>query len=331
MKVLFIERRPYATPSIERVFTQVAKDLRELGFEVAFEKLPFASSLAGVIGNLVFFRPQKADVYHLTGDGGYLLLKLPARKTVFTIHDMIALHTRRGIKRRILKWLFFGIPAKRARWITAVSYATRKELERHYDDLKGKIRIIPNPLIEGFVPAAEDRPSRDGVTVLQVGTAPNKNLPRLIEAMQGTGAHLRVIGYLSGEIRELLEENQVDFTNTERLSDEHVVAEYQKAATVTVCSTYEGFGLPIIEAQAVGTPVVASNISPMTEVAGDGAIFVKPNDPGSIREGILSVLNDEQTRRSVVERGFENVVRFRAANIAEQYAHLYREVIEKSQ
>ena len=89
-------------------------------------------------------------------------------------------------------------------------------------------------------------------------------------------------------------------------------------------STYEGFGLPILEAQATGRPVITSNVLSMPEVAGDSACLVDPFDVSSIRKGILKVINDPAYREKLIKRGFENVKRFQPDKIAEQYADIYR-------
>jgi glycosyltransferase involved in cell wall biosynthesis len=95
---------------------------------------------------------------------------------------------------------------------------------------------------------------------------------------------------------------------------------------VVFASTYEGFGMPIVEANATGRPVVTSNIGPMPEVAGSAACLVDPFDCSSIREGIVRVIGDADYRSHLVAGGFENVKRFQADVIAAQYAAVYREV-----
>ncbi len=85
-------------------------------------------------------------------------------------------------------------------------------------------------------------------------------------------------------------------------------------------STYEGFGLPILEAQAMGRPVVTSNIMSMPEVAGDGACLVDPCDVTILHQVLLRVINDSSYRNTLVRNGFENVKRFRSKKIA---AHIW--------
>jgi glycosyltransferase involved in cell wall biosynthesis len=99
---------------------------------------------------------------------------------------------------------------------------------------------------------------------------------------------------------------------------------------VIFASTYEGFGLPIIEANAVGRPVVTSDIYSMPEVAGDAACLVNPFDVSNIRTGVLRVIQDESYRRKLIENGFKNVERFKPNAIAQQYLELYKELFRKS-
>jgi len=91
-------------------------------------------------------------------------------------------------------------------------------------------------------------------------------------------------------------------------------------------STYEGFGLPIVEANAVGRPVITSNVCSMPEVAGDAAFLVDPFDVEDIRRGVLLLINDSHLRRDLVRRGFLNVRRFSIESVATQYRSLYDEL-----
>ncbi len=94
-------------------------------------------------------------------------------------------------------------------------------------------------------------------------------------------------------------------------------------------STYEGFGLPIVEAQATGRPVVTSDTLSMPEVAGDAACLVDPFNVESIRNGILKVIQDTGYREQLVQNGLKNVERFKPESVAMQYLALYRELVNK--
>ena len=105
-----------------------------------------------------------------------------------------------------------------------------------------------------------------------------------------------------------------------------IMAAYRRCDLVLFASTHEGFGLPILEAQATGRPVITSNCSSMPEVAGDAACLVDPFDVAAIRAGLERVIRDASFRTELLRRGYINVRRFSAQRIAAQFAELYREI-----
>jgi glycosyltransferase involved in cell wall biosynthesis len=109
-----------------------------------------------------------------------------------------------------------------------------------------------------------------------------------------------------------------------RLTDEELVAAYRRSDMVVFASLYEGFGLPILEAQAMGRPVITSNFGAMREAAGDGALLVNPYSVEEIRAAILRIKNEPGLREELVQQGRENAERFRADAIASKYAQIYR-------
>jgi glycosyltransferase involved in cell wall biosynthesis len=137
---------------------------------------------------------------------------------------------------------------------------------------------------------------------------------------------LNVIGKLTAVQQELLRRCGINYNNIPRATDIQVLDSYRTCDLVAFASTYEGFGLPILEAQATGRPVITSNLSSMPEAAGSAACFVDPLNVESIRAGILRVWHDAAYRQNLVEAGFENVKRFRPEAIAAKYAGLYEEL-----
>jgi glycosyltransferase involved in cell wall biosynthesis len=330
-RINFIERRVLEGVSIEKVFRQIAANLSKDKFEFWFEKMPFLNDTAGTLKNLIFFRKTKADIYHITGQVHYIGILLPKEKTVLTIHDAGILHIRSGLRRYVLKKLFFDLPLARLKYITAVSEATKQEVISNTNCRPEKIRVIENPLEELFTTFTGPKNNFNSQcpTILQIGTAPNKNLKNLLRSIEGLDCNLRIIGNLSGEIRNELEEKEIKYQNLIDLNSEEIKKEYENADILTFCSTFEGFGLPIIEAQAMKTPVITSNISPMKEVAGGAAELIDPSDHKSMRNGFLKIINDEQYRKELVSKGEKNVLRFQAKQIAGLYEKLYEEIINK--
>ena len=325
-RILFIERKPSLFVSIEKVFRSIASSLDRERFSYAFQQASYSNDLVSVVKNLLFFRTEPADIFHVTGHTHYLALLLPVERTVLTIHDLGFLHTRRGIRRYILKKLLLDWPVKRLKYVTAVSEATKSEIIQNLPSAASKIRVIANPVGDQYVNNAPKEFNATCPVILQLGTMDNKNVPNLIRSLDGIDCKLRIIGPLSDKIKNALEHSNIDLENIEKLDDDEIVEAYREADIIAFCSTFEGFGLPIIEGQAMQKPVVTSNISPMLEVAGYAAEFVDPHDTASIRTGIRSIIEDPENRARLIELGVKNAKRFDAKAIALMYAELYDEV-----
>jgi glycosyltransferase involved in cell wall biosynthesis len=159
---------------------------------------------------------------------------------------------------------------------------------------------------------------------LQVGTPSNKNLPRVIEACDWLPVTLVIIGKLRPEQSEALAKFNVQYENRFDLDRAALVDEYRRADAVILASTYEGFGLPITEAQAVGRPVITSNVCSMPEAAGGAAILVDPLKVSEIRAAIQKLIDDPAYCNELVERGYANVTRYAPERIAADFANVYR-------
>jgi glycosyltransferase involved in cell wall biosynthesis len=153
---------------------------------------------------------------------------------------------------------------------------------------------------------------------------------RLVQALQGIPCTLDIVGPIDESLAKLLQEAGVHYRAYGRLSDDELVQRYREADVISFVSTYEGFGMPIVEAQCVERVCVTSNCSSMPEVAGDGACLVDPLDVASIRAGFLRVIGDEEYRRSLIEAGGLNRLRFDAQKIADDFLRVYQLVFEES-
>jgi glycosyltransferase involved in cell wall biosynthesis len=217
------------------------------------------------------------------------------------------------------------MPVKRCDVVVAISEKTKSDVCRLTGCCQNKVVVIPNPVSTEFryseKPFDSARP-----TVLQVGTRYNKNVMRLIEAVKGLGVRVLFIGNVTKAQEHALVGYGVEWEQRSNLADAEVACAYRESDIVTFVSCSEGFGLPIVEAQATGRPVLTSDRSPMREVAGGGARLVDPGDVGSIRRAIIELIENPETRNELVRKGRENVARFQAMRVAEQYAELYRSV-----
>lgn len=325
---MFMRKPLRAQHSIERLFSEIRKHLPP---DIACTPHMCAHQSIGLWRRIVITLEaafRQAEVNHVTGDVHFITLFMRRKSTILTIHDLASLDRLTGLKRWLFRLLWLRTPTQRSRIITVISYATRDHVQRELGDISADIRVVPDCLCDGFDPYPKPF-NTECPTVLLIGSSPNKNFHRVAQALHGIPCNLRVIGRLTPELAETLVRYEISYTSDFQLTDQAVIEEYRKCDLLVFASTSEGFGLPILEAQAVGRPVITSNVSSMPEVAGDGAELVDPFDTGSIRAGVLRVISDEQRRKELVERGFSNARRFSAAAVAEQYAELYREVAQR--
>jgi len=332
-KILFIERKfwkkNFLAFSIEKIYEQIAKKLPAEKFETSFIKVPYGNSFVEMLKNLLIFKKPQADIYHITGQVHYLALTSPKQTTVFTIHDLEFLKIRTGLRRFLIKKIYLDLPIQRLKYITTVSEATKQEILAMTNFSEEKIRVIENPLQEQYLTRGEKKAfNKDFPLILQVGIAHNKNIPNLIKALKGINCRLRIIGNLPEDLLLELNASGINYENAFGLTDSEMKAEYENADIVAYCSTNEGFGLPIIEGQAMQTPVITSNISPLKEVSGGAAFLANPHDISSMKKGILKIINDDDFRETIVNKGLENVKRFEPDFIAGLYEDLYREILK---
>lgn len=311
--------------SVERLFGDVRRAMPD-DIRVHLEMCRFKSK--GILNRLrdaLAARRVRTGIHHVCGDVHYLAWFLPRDRTILTVLDCVALERHSGLKRWVFWFFWFWWPLQRATCVTVISTFSGESLRRWVDYPAQRIHVIPPTLSDEFQRSSW-KPGARRPRLLQVGTGPNKNLGRVVEALAGIEATLSIVGTPDEVLRLRMDELGVDYEVHSHLSDEALVEEYRKADLVVFASTYEGFGLPIIEAQATGRPVVAGNVCSMPEAAGDAACMVDPFDVADIRRGILRILEDPEYARLLVERGLENAERFRAPRIAEAYAEVYREV-----
>jgi len=323
---LFLRYRAGQNFSIERLFDAVVSALPADRYVVTRHVCPFKSE--GIIRRLaliVWAAFRQGDVNHITGDVNFLGLMMRRSRTLLTIHDSASMRRLTGWSRRLYRLFWLRLPVRRAARVTVISNETLHETRSYVDADPAKFAVIPNCTPLGI--AARPRTFGESPPrLLAVGTHQNKNLERVIEALAGVACVLVVIGELSEQQRTLVARHAVAVENHVAVDDDAIAEHYRNADAVVFVSTYEGFGLPIIEAQAMGRPLITSRRSPMSEVAGTGACLVDPESVPEIRSAILRVLRDADYRASLVAAGFANVKAYSPAEVAKQYAAVYEEL-----
>ena len=294
--------------------------------KVIITELPYAGASPRVIlRNNKFARSKQAEINHITGDCHYLALAFK-NKSILTIHDVKSALYGNFIQQLYVKLFWFWLPALFVKRITVISKFTKYELEIIIPFAKNKIRVIHNP-INSVLKQVPYQFQSKCPEILFIGTKSNKNLEQSLTAIKDLNCEAVIIGKLSIGQKELLEQYHIIYKNKLDLTYEEVVECYHRCDLVCFISTYEGFGMPIIEAQAIGRPIITSNLGAMREVSNGTACEVDPNDVNAIKESIKKILEDEKYRQQLIKDGLHNVKRFQPKLIAGQYIDLYKEVL----
>ena len=256
-------------------------------------------------------------------------------RLVITVHDLAFRRFPETAPHATRRWLArIDHALERASRIIAVSEATRQDLIELYSVAPDRIVVVPHgvdhsvfrPVPPDDVVRATRRLGVTGPYLLYLGgIEPRKNLPRLIEAFARLPTNGRPDLVVAGSgvawnpegtnlLRAALDRQTIDVR--QRVLLPGYVADADRAALLSGAealvypSLYEGFGLPVLEAMACGTPVVASNRPALPEVAGDSALLVDPEDPHQLAQAIERVLSDQRLRRVLHQRGLERAARF---------------------
>jgi glycosyltransferase involved in cell wall biosynthesis len=274
-----------------------------------------------------------ADIFH---SPDFALAPVRRARTVLTVHDLTFAMRPECAVPSLRRYLGRVVPRSvgRADRVVADSKATAGDLMRLYDVPSGRLEVIYSAADERFhpLPAAEAEALLDGLHVprpfiLTVGTLePRKNIARLVDVFLSLDLphHLVVVGgrgWLYGDLLAKLRHPRI--LVPENVSDSRLVALYNLAGFFVYPSLYEGFGIPVLEAMACGTPVAASNTSSLPEVVGQAGLTFEPEDTAAIAAALRQLAFDAALRDDLQSAGQEQAAKFSWAASARQLHALY--------
>lgn len=269
------------------------------------------------------FKKTKADLF--IGTDGYLSVASKI-KTLSVFHDINFEHYPEDVPffNRLFYRHYFPIYAQTAARIAAVSEFTKNDVVEKYKIDARKIDLVYNGVSEQFIPLSADEiiQVRNKFTqgqpyFLFVGSLhQRKNISNMLKAFdeykKSASSPVKMVlagakRWWTDEMEMTLEQMQFksDVIFTGRVNFDDLCRITAGALAMTYVSTFEGFGIPIIEAMRSGVPVITSNVTSMPEVAGNAALLCDPFSVSSIAESMMKIANDEQLRKTLIEAGLK--------------------------
>lgn len=277
---------------------------------------------------------SKLDIFFSLGHYGPRFSKIPYAITIF---DLSYLHFPKLFNKddlfQLVNWSKYSIA--KSRHIFAISESTKSDIIKNYKVDQSKITVtymgynqkLFKPQSKSDIDLVKTKYKIEGDYIIFVGTLqPRKNIERLIEAFVGLQSEtlkLVIVGrkgwmynQIFEKVKDLNIENKVIFTDFVPELDLPSLISGAKAYVLP--SLWEGFGIPVIETQACGTPVVVSNTSSLPEIVGDSGVLVDPASTKSIKEGIEKILKNPTFASELSEKGLKNAQRFSWSKCAQQ-------------
>ncbi len=338
-----VKELPLLDPAVAWIVIQSRKDLRTLagGRRVnAWTPCHHRLERWALGGELL---PHRLGLLH---SPDFIPPRFGAGRTVITVHDLNFVHFPQFLTADSLRYYAGQIEwaIDRADHILADSHQTRQDLLQYLNAPPDKVTTVHLAADEQFRPLSDlpvlQRYRLSPGYILFVGTLePRKNIPTLLAAyrilLDRNATELPLVlvgrrGWLAEGIFETLDALQLD-RQVRILDDvmglESLVQLYNGAGLLVIPSFYEGFGLPVLEAMACHTPVLAADRGSLPEIVGEAGLLINPEDPDELAAAIERILRDDLLRADLIEKGRVQAAKFTWAETARQTLQVYRQVL----
>jgi|TARA_B100000242_G_scaffold292789_1_gene269010 glycosyltransferase involved in cell wall biosynthesis len=311
--------------SIENFYLDIFKKYKNENYVFKFKYCPVISKgFFRRVYLIIWSYFNQGDINHILGDINFICLLMKKKKTINTILDLYSLKRLSGIKKIIFKIFWLKLPLKKSRLIITISNKIKTELIKNFNTNKKLIKVIDVSINKKFSYKKQNRNQIPNILI--IGTSLNKNLENSIRSLKNFKCKLTIVGYIEKNYLNLLKNLNINYQNYVGISNNKVINLYKQSDILLFASIYEGFGIPILEAQKSGVPVVTSNLYPMKYVAGKGAYFVNPNNIKSIENGIKYIIQNKRLRKNLIKEGYKNEKRFNKDIIIQKYIECYNEL-----
>lgn len=334
------------TPKVKRT-TETIHFLKSSNYKTIRPNLPIPAALWRSFGIKNDIKREKIDLYHGLSHELPTGITSTNVKSIVTIHDLIFKHYPQfynAIDRKIYD-LKFRYACEHADAILTISESTKRDIIKFYKTPAEKIHVTYLTCHKQFYQQLEETISQEFDTnklppdyLLYVGAVnERKNLLSIIQAIQTIPFNNRlplvVIGDGSSYKRKVeayIQQHQLEqWVIFKKIPFTTFPKVYRNAKMLVYPSYFEGFGMPILEAQLCGTPVITTNVSSLPEVGGDAALYVSPNDVTALADAIEKIRTNDDLYQKLVERGYTHSKRFAPSVVTKEVMKVYQKVLNR--
>lgn len=310
--------------SVERFAEVLKKNHKGKNLNIEIVKCPVVSK--GLFRRLYlicwsYF--NQGDVNHILGDINYISIFMTKNKTINTFLDCRLLDCFVRTKKFIYKLIWFELPIKNSRIVTFISKFTKLQIEKKLNFKVKNSEVIPVPLTDNLLFRVNNNKIKN---ILIIGTSKHKNVKNMISGIKDLDVNLTIIGELDHKIKSFCKSYKIYYKNLIDIDKNKMRKILAQNDILLMVSKYEGFGMPIIEAQASGLVVITSDIEPMKSVVGKDGLIVNYNNPIEITKKIQKLLKDKDYFLKILNKGKDNSKKYDYKIINDYYHKLYNRI-----
>jgi glycosyltransferase involved in cell wall biosynthesis len=320
--------RKYGNNSIERMFGALVPYFKDNNLDIIIKRCPVESKgLIKRVFLVIWASLNQGDINHISGDINFISIFQRKKKTITTILDNYSYFRLKDLNKYLFKIFWILLPYFKSSNIHFISPTIKRETEKILKKNIKSFSIIPCCIPQKLKFKKKITFQNN---LLFIGSGENKNLICLLKAVKNMNINLNIVGEIDVMNKKFLLRNNIKFNNYINLTDEEICKVYHNSDILIFPSLYEGFGMPIIEANHLGLPVITSNLSPMRDISKKSSLLFDPKKPIQLKEKINLIINNSYLRKKLISNGRINAKKYQPQIIAKKFVGLYKELIKKN-